>query len=104
MRDRIDHPQPDMTGAFVTDLSTIAPGCSADGTALGASEWHGASGDDPNAQLSHFVSGDGPDDPQAFWTFLTAGGTALENGILTERTPLFDWVSVSGFRSRLAFG
>ena len=96
LRDRIDRPQPDATGQFVTDALALSPGATADSTLAIQSGGMARAADDPNAQLMHFVPETGQTIPQAFWSFLTASGMALENGALVNHTPLFDWIPVVG--------
>jgi len=96
LRDRIDRPQPDATGQFVTDMLTLSPDATADTTLAVQSGGMARAVDDPNAQLLHFVAETGQTIPQAFWSFLTTDGMALDNGALVDRAPLFDWVPVVG--------
>ncbi|MGI8688008.1 MAG: lamin tail domain-containing protein [Thermomicrobiales bacterium] len=96
LRDRIDRPQPDATGQFVTDTLALPPDATADSTLAVQSGGMARAADDPNAQLIHFVPETGQTIPQAFWSFMTAGGMALDNGTLVDRTPLFDWIPVVG--------
>jgi hypothetical protein len=96
LRDRIDRPQPDATDQFVTDALLLPPGATADSTLVVQSGGMAQAADDPNAHLLHFVPETGQTIPQAFWSFMTAGGMALDSGALVDRTPLYDWVSVVG--------
>ncbi|MHB8644544.1 MAG: lamin tail domain-containing protein [Thermomicrobiales bacterium] len=96
LRDRIDRPQPDSTGQVVTDALSLPTGGTADSTLATQPGGMARAADDPNAQLVHFVPETGQTIPQAFWSFMTAGGMALDNGALVDRTPLFDWVPVIG--------
>lgn len=96
LRDRIDRPQSDATGQFVTDALALSPGATTDSTLAVQSGGMARAADDPNAQLMHFVPETGQTIPLAFWSFLTAGGMALDNGALVDRTPLFDWIPVVG--------
>ncbi|MDQ6832006.1 MAG: lamin tail domain-containing protein [Chloroflexota bacterium] len=96
LRDRIDRPQPDATGQFVTDALALSPGATADTTLTVQSGGMDRAADDPNAQLMHFVPETGQTIPQAFWSFMTAGGMALDNGVLVDHTPLFNWIPVVG--------
>ena len=96
LRDRIDRPQPDATGQFATDVLTLPPDATADSTLIVQPNGMARATDDPNAQLTHFVPETGQTIPQAFWSFLLAGGMALDNGALVDRMPLFDWVPVVG--------
>jgi hypothetical protein len=103
LRDRIDRPQPDATGKSVTDALALPATGTMESTLALQPNGMASAATDPNAQLTHFVPETGETIPQAFWTFLTAGGTAMENGVLAERTPLFDWLSVSGLPISPAF-
>lgn len=96
LRERIDRSQPDTTGQFVTDMLALPPGATADTALVVQANGMARAADDPNAQLVHFVPETGQTMPQAFWSYLMAGGTALDNGALVDRTPLFDWVAVVG--------
>lgn len=99
LRDRIDRPQPDRTGQFVTEL--LAP--ATDGTLAPQPGGMAHAADDPNAQLARFVPETGQTIPQGFWAFLNAGGPALVHGALADRTPLFEWISVVGYPVAPAF-
>jgi hypothetical protein len=107
LRDRIDRPQPDMTGQYVTDALTFPPGGDGESPLAVQVDGMAPAASDPNAQLAHFVTETGQTIPQAFWAFLTAGGTAggtaLQDDALVERSPLFDWVTVTGFPISPAF-
>jgi hypothetical protein len=96
LRDRIDRPQPDATGQFVTDALAMPPDATADSTVALQAGGMARAANDSNAQLMHFVPETGQTIPQAFWSFLLAGGMALDSDALVDRTPLFDWVSVVG--------
>ncbi len=96
MRDRIDRPQSDNTGQFATDTLALPTGATADSALVVQASGMARAADDPNAQLVHFVPETGQTVPQAFWSYLLAGGAALDNGALVDRTPLFDWVTVVG--------
>ncbi len=96
LRDRIDRPQPDATGQTVIDTLVMPLGATADGTPVVQTGGMARAADDPNAQLVRFVSETGQTIPQAFWSFMTAGGAALDGGAPADRTPLFDWVPVVG--------
>jgi len=96
LRDHIDRPQSDATGQFVTDTLALPPAATADSALIVQTNGMARAADDPNAHLVHFVPETGQTMPQAFWSYLMAGGTALDSGTLVDRTPLFDWVSVVG--------
>lgn len=96
LRDRIDHPQPDATGQFVTD-TFIAPASSGADRLTTQPNGMTTAASDPNAAFVHFVPETGQNIPRAFWAFLTASGPAMVNGALVARTPLFDWLSVTGY-------
>lgn len=97
LRDRIDRPLPDATGQYVTDALIPPPGGNAESPLTVQVNGMAAAAADPNARLAHFVAETGQTIPEAFWSFLTAGGTAMQGGTLVDRTPLFDWVTVTGF-------
>jgi hypothetical protein len=103
LRDRIDRPQPDTTGQYVTDALMLPPGGDAERLLVVQTNGMASAASDPNAQLAHFVAETGQTIPQAFWAFLTAGGAAQQGGALVEQTPLFDWVNVAGFPIAPAF-
>ena len=103
LRDRIDRPQLDTTGQYVTDALTLPPGGDAESPLVVQANGVASAASDPNAQLAHFVAETGQTIPQAFWAFLTASGAALQNGALVDQSPLFDWVTVTGFPIAPAF-
>lgn len=103
LRDRIDRPQPDTTGQFVTDALVLPAAGAAESPLAVQPNGMASAATDPNAQQARFVPETGQTIPQAFWAFLTAGGVAMESDALAERTPLFDWIAVTGFPISPAF-
>jgi hypothetical protein len=103
LRDRIDRPQSDTTGQYLTDTLTLPSNGGPESPLVVQTNGMTSAASDPNAQLAHFVAETGQTIPQAFWSFLTAGGAALQNGALVEQAPLFDWMTVTGFPIAPAF-
>ena len=92
----IDHGVADLTGQHATNV--LLPG--------GVSSYPAAA-NDPNADLTHYVTYQGPlgatghNVPRAFWDFMNAGGLVLDatsgSDNYTQADPLFDWLSVLGY-------
>ena len=89
----IDVSQTDKTGQYATtvllpDGTTTKPDASTD----------------PGAQYAQYVTYSGAGDatvgyniPQAFWDFMTQGGSVQQDGSLVNSDPLFDWLFVLGY-------
>ncbi len=91
LRDRLDRPQTDATGRFVTETLTPTAGDTLAATPDGKTD----AAADPNAALVQFVPETGQTIPRAFWSFFAspANGDA----------PLFDWRRVVGLPLAPAF-